>query len=117
MPALKVAYFSMEIMLETDIPSYAGGLGILAGDVLRSCADLGIPAAGVSLVYSGNTFSQTIHPDGSQSFHETDWQRMDQLVRLPQYIRLTLGKTDISVSVWRYDIVGLSGFIVPVFLL
>ena len=113
----QVAYFSMEIMLESDIPSYAGGLGILAGDVLRSCADLSIPAVGVSLVYSGYTFSQHIEADGTQKFFENDWQRMDQLTRLPQRITITISGTKAIVGCWRYDIVGLSGFNVPIFLL
>ncbi len=114
---IRVAYFSMEIMLESDIPSYAGGLGILAGDTLRSCADLGVPAIGVSLVYSGYTFSQHIKEDGSQTFLETDWQRMDQLTRLPQKTTIEIDGTQIHIACWRYDIVGLSGFTVPVFML
>ncbi len=116
-PPLTVAYFSMEMMLETDIPTYAGGLGVLAGDLLRSCADLSVPAVGITLVYSGNTFSQTIHPDGTQSFTETDWQKMDQLIKLPDQITLTIAGTPVKVGCWRYDIVGISGFVVPVYLL
>lgn len=107
----------MEIMLESDIPSYAGGLGVLAGDVLRSCADLQIPSVAVSLVYSGYTFSQHIDPDGNQKFFENDWQRMDQLTKLPQRITLNICDTKAIVSCWRYDIVGLNGFNVPVYLL
>jgi len=107
----------MEIMLETDIPTYAGGLGVLAGDLLRSCADMRVPVVGVSLVYSGNTFSQIINSDGSQSFKETEWQKMDQLTKLPNRISLNIMNTEVSVSCWRYDIVGLTGFVVPVFLL
>jgi len=114
---LTVAYFSMEMMLETDVPTYAGGLGVLAGDILRSCADLGVPAVGVTLVYSGNTFSQTIHKDGSQSFAETDWQKMDQLTKLPDQITLTISGAPVKIGCWRYDIVGINGFVVPVFLL
>jgi starch phosphorylase len=68
-------------------------------------------------VYSGNTFSQSINPDGSQNFEETDWQRMDQLSRLPNFIKLRLGDHNITVGCWRYDMVGLSGHVVPVYLL
>jgi len=116
-PSIKSAYFSMEMMLETDIPTYAGGLGVLAGDTLRSSADLKIPAVGVSLVYSGNIFGQIINPDGTQSFKETDWQKMDQITHLSQTTRVTIGGTEVNVHCWRYDIVGIDGFIVPVFLL
>ena len=67
MPALKVAYFSMEIMLETDIPTYAGGLGVLAGDILRSCADLHIPACGVSKVWGSLvSWSRRAHSECSK---------------------------------------------------
>lgn len=117
MPALEVAYFSLEIMLETDIPSYAGGLGILAGDVLRSMADLSVPAVGVSLVYSGNTFVQSIDPSGNQKFTEAYWQRMDQLSRLPNRVTITIADTPVIIGCWRYDMVGLNGFVVPIYLL
>ena len=114
---LQVAYFSMEIMMESDIPSYAGGLGVLAGDLLRSCADMEVPAVGVSLVYSGSTSRQIINPDGSQSFKETEWQKLDQLVKLPNRIQITIQNTDIWVDCWRYDMVGQTLFNVPVYLL
>ncbi|TSC84547.1 MAG: alpha-glucan phosphorylase [Microgenomates group bacterium Gr01-1014_16] len=112
-----VAYFSLEMMLESDIPTYAGGLGVLAGDILRSCADLQIPAVGVSLVYSGDTFYQSVTPDGSQTFLKQDWQKLDQLTKLPDIIEITLADTQVKVGCWRYDIVGLTGFVVPVYLL
>ena len=117
LPALKVAYFSLEMMLESDIPTYAGGLGVLAGDLLRSCADLKIPAVGITLVYSGDTFSQIINLDGSQSFYRSDWQKLDQLVKLPTRVSLELDSTRIEIGCWRYDIIGASGFIVPIFML
>ncbi len=115
--AIEVAYFSMEIMLESDIPTYAGGLGILAGDVLRSCADMKIPACGVSLVYSGATFNQVIHTNGTQSFTEANWQKSDQLTKLSDRVEIKIMNTPVLVSVWRYDIVGIGGFVVPVYLL
>lgn len=46
-----IAYFSMEVALESRIPTYSGGLGILAGDTLRSAADLGLPMVGVTLLH------------------------------------------------------------------
>lgn len=117
-PALtEVAYFSMEFMLESDIPTYAGGLGVLAGDLLRSCADMGISAVGVSLVYNGNIFSQHIEPDGSQTFRSVDWRKMDQLTKLTERITLSIHNEVIQVGVWRYDMVGITGFVVPIYLL
>ncbi|QQG47607.1 MAG: alpha-glucan family phosphorylase [Candidatus Woesebacteria bacterium] len=114
---LEVAYFSMEVMLETDIPTYAGGLGVLAGDLLRSCSDLEIPACGVTLVYSGNTFDQVINSDGTQNFKESNWQKLDQLTKLENQIEIEILKTQVKIDCWRYDMVGHNGFVVPVFLL
>jgi starch phosphorylase len=116
-PVLDVAYFSMEVMLETDIPTYAGGLGVLAGDLLRSCADLKVPAVGISLVYSGKFMKQIVHPDGSQEFEERDWQKSDQLQQLPDQVKIIIDNTEVTVGCWRYDIVGLDEFVVPVYLL
>ena len=93
--SVDVAYFSMEVMMESEIPSYAGGLGVLAGDLLRSCADLEVSAAAVSIVYSGNTFDQQINPDGTQSFVETDWRRSDHLKKLDTQIQLTIQNTPV----------------------
>ena len=114
---LQVAYFSMEIMMESDIPSYAGGLGVLAGDLLRSCADMEVPAIGVSLVYSGTVYAQAIQRDGTQVFREVDWRKMEQFTKLPYRITLRLKGEDVRVGCWRYDFVGLHGFVVPAYLL
>jgi len=113
----RVAYFSMEMMLESDIPTYAGGLGVLAGDLLRSAADMHIPVVGITLVYSGAIFGQVINPDGTQTFYQTHWQKLDQITKLPAQISLTLAGTQVKIGCWRYDIVGMDGFTVPVYLL
>lgn len=115
--AIDLAYFSMEMMLESDVPTYAGGLGVLAGDILRSCADMHIPAVGVTLVYSGDTFGQVINLDGSQSFARSDWQKLDQLVKLPNRIEMEIAGQRTFVMCWRHDIVSPDGFVVPVYLL
>lgn len=113
----KVAYFSMEVMLRTHIPTYAGGLGVLAGDILRSCADMKIPAVGMTLVYKGKSFVQRFNPDGSQQYDEIEWRKSDQFTKMPQRIELKIDGKTVSVGCWRFDIVGYSGFVVPVYLL
>lgn len=65
----RVAYFTMEIALASEIPTYSGGLGVLAGDTLRSCADLEVPIVGVSLVHRKGYFRQELR-DGQQIEHE-----------------------------------------------
>ncbi len=63
---MKVAYFSMEIGLDENIPTYSGGLGILAGDHIKSAADLNIPLVAITLLYKRAYFIQRISPMGQQ---------------------------------------------------
>ncbi len=114
---INVAYFSMEIMLRTHIPTYAGGLGVLAGDLLRSCADMEIPTVGMTLVYNGKAFNQVFQPDGTQNYTEIDWRKSDQFTKMPHRITLKVQGQDIVVGCWRYDIVGYSRYVIPVYLL
>lgn len=113
---LECAYFSMEFMLESDIPTYAGGLGVLAGDLLRSCADMEVPVVGVSLVYYDNMSRQIIR-DGKQMYESLVWHKNDQLTKLPNRVEVTIKGQKVMVCVWRYDIVGVNGYVVPVYLL
>lgn len=62
----KIAYFSMEIGLSNDIPTYSGGLGVLAGDTLKSAADLKLPMVGVTLASRKGYFNQDLDADGWQ---------------------------------------------------
>ncbi len=72
---MRVAYFSLEFGLDAGIPLYSGGLGILAGDHLKSASDLGVPLAGVGLLYRSGYFRQSLGPDGGQRerYPATDW--------------------------------------------
>jgi glycogen phosphorylase len=67
-----VAYFSAEFGLHESLPIYSGGLGVLAGDLLKSCSDLGVPIWGVSILYRQGYFTQTLGADGSQEEHYVD---------------------------------------------
>src|SRR5690606_31209137 len=72
---MRVAYFSLEFGLDAGIPLYSGGLGILAGDHLKSASDLGVPLVGVGLLYRNGYFRQSLGPDGGQRerYPPTDW--------------------------------------------
>jgi len=70
---LRVAYFSMEIGLESGMPTYAGGLGVLAGDTIRSAADLDVPMVAVSLLHRRGYFFQRVDPLGRQSEEPVAW--------------------------------------------
>ena len=107
----------MEFMLESDIPTYAGGLGVLAGDLMRSCADMSAQVVGVSLVYNDSTYKQVISSDGAQNYEALIWHKNDQLAKLPNRVEITIQGEKIIVGVWRYDIVGIDGHVVPIYLL
>ena len=114
--ARQVAYFSMEVALANEIPTYAGGLGVLAGDTLRSCADLSVPVVAVSLVHRKGYFHQEIHGDW-QVEREASWAPERLLDEATPRVTLALEGRDVQLRAWRYDMVGSSGYVVPVLLL
>jgi len=113
----EIAYFTMEIALEEDIPSYSGGLGVLAGDTLRSAADLGIPMVGMTLLQQYGYFHQGLDAKGEQIETEVKWRPELKLKQLPNYIALKIENRVVEVRVWEYDIVGKYGYVVPVYFL
>ncbi len=112
-----VAYFSMEIGVESDIPTYAGGLGILAGDVLKSSADLGVPIVGITLLYKHGYFKQRIDENGRQVEEPYQWNPEEKLTLLPNDVNVEIEGRPVHVRVWVYEIVGQSGYIVPIYFL
>jgi len=113
----RVAYFSMELAVDPRVPSYSGGLGVLAGDVIRSFADLMIPAVGITLMCNKGYFFQELDPQGNQIEVPVEWRPQDFMQRMEPKIKVPLGRREISVQSWRYDVNGRSGFTVPVFFL
>jgi starch phosphorylase len=119
MPAVqpRVAYFSMEIALESGLPTYAGGLGVLAGDMLRSCADLGIAVCAVTLVHRQGYFQQGIAPDGEQRERPDPWSPEDRLEPLSARVAVEVGGKPVQLRAWRYRIASDRRAEVPVYLL
>ena len=113
----RVAYFSMEIALSSDIPTYAGGLGVLAGDTLRSSADLGLHMVGVTLVSRAGYFNQKIDAYGKQIELTQLWDPSAHAALLCTKISVKIEKRIVWVGAWLYRIVGLGGVEVPVILL
>ena len=72
-----VAYFSMEIAIHPNMPTYSGGLGVLAGDTLRSAADLGVPLVAFTLVHRKGYFQQHLDGNGVQSEEVQPWNPAD----------------------------------------
>ncbi|UVT18378.1 MAG: alpha-glucan family phosphorylase [Nitrospira sp.] len=114
---LLVAYFSMEIALESSIPTYSGGLGVLAGDTLRAAADLGIPMVGVTLLHRRGYFYQRVDSLGRQSEEPVSWSVDDFLEPMEPHVTVTLEDRPVQIRTWRYQFKGVAGHIVPVYLL
>ena len=113
----KIAYLSMEIGINERIPSYSGGLGILAGDILKSSADLNVPIVGLTLLSENGYFYQRIDENGTQIELPFNFNIEDFLTRLPTKTSVTIENRKISIQIWHYLIRGISGYVVPVFFL
>jgi starch phosphorylase len=113
----RIAYFSMEIALEPEIPTYSGGLGVLAGDMLRSAADLEVPMAGVTLVHHHGYFRQRLDSNGNQSEEPEPWDPHRRTEPMEPRASVVIEGRTVHLRAWRYWIHGISGHGVPVYLL
>ncbi len=113
----RVAYFSMEIALAEDIPTYSGGLGILAGDTLRSAADLGVPLVAVTLVYRKGYFRQYLDSAGNQFEQPQQWSPEHMMEEVRDRVNVMVEGRQVTIRAWKYTIQGVTGETVPVYLL
>ncbi|WP_435549478.1 alpha-glucan family phosphorylase [Desulfobacterium sp. N47] len=112
-----IAYFSMEIAVEDGIPTYSGGLGVLAGDTLRSAADLKIPMVAISLLHRKGYFFQKIDHNGWQTEQPAEWVVNDFLSEEEPEISISIENRKVRIRAWRYEITGVGGYKIPVYLL
>ena len=112
-----VAYFSMEIALEADIPTYSGGLGVLAGDTIRAAADRKVPLLAVTLLHRKGFFYQKLDQSGWQTEEPTEWTVEDFLTEMPARASVTIEGRTVQLRAWKYEVRGYDGFIVPVYFL
>jgi starch phosphorylase len=112
-----IAYFSMEVALESHLPTYAGGLGVLAGDTLRAAADLGLPVVGVTLLHRRGYFFQRLDAEGRQLEEPVAWSPDDWLAPLDARCSVEVEGAPLALRAWRYMVRGEGGGEVPVFLL
>jgi glycogen phosphorylase len=112
-----IAYFSMEIALDPNMPTYSGGLGMLAGDTLRSAADLGAPLVAVTLVYRNGYFRQYLNASGQQSEQPQQWEPERSLKAVEGRVSIEIEQRQVWVRAWQYDVVGVDGDTVAVYLL
>ncbi|CAH2032661.1 glycosyltransferase family 1 protein [Trichlorobacter ammonificans] len=108
---LKIAYFSMEFGLHESLPVYSGGLGILAGDHLKSASDLGLPLVGVGLLYRQGYFRQYLNNEGWQQeiYPENDFYNLPLTLErdsagMPLEIELEFGPRHFKVHIWRVQV-------------
>lgn len=112
-----VAYLCLEFGIKSDMKTYCGGLGILAGDTVKSAADLGINMFGVSILYKNGWFKQEISESGEQIELEDVWKYEDYL--MPTHIQhsLLISGQKVTFKVWKYEVIGVTGHEVPVYFL
>ncbi|HVP39366.1 MAG TPA: alpha-glucan family phosphorylase [Candidatus Saccharimonadales bacterium] len=112
-----IAYFSMEIALLPEVPTYSGGLGVLAGDTLRAAADLNVPMVGVTLLHRKGYFYQRLDAHGWQSEEPVEWVVEDHLEELPQRVSVKIEGRTVRVRAWRFRVRGAGERSIPVYLL
>jgi membrane glycosyltransferase len=112
-----IAYFSMEIALRESIPTYSGGLGVLAGDTIKSFADVGMNVIAVTLLNERGYFYQKLDESGHQLESDHIWSPKDFMSRLDSEIELTIQERQVFVSGWVYHVTGIDGKGVPILFL
>jgi starch phosphorylase len=112
----RIAYFSMEIAVRAEIPTFSGGLGVLAGDTMRAAADLSMPMVGVTLASRGGYAAQAI-VDGRQ-LESPDWWQPEQWAEpLPVKVSVAIEGREVWIRGWLLRVEGATGGVVPVLLL
>jgi starch phosphorylase len=112
-----IAYFSMEMALRPEMHTYAGGLGVLAGDTARSCADLELPVVFVTLLSRAGYFRQEIGPDGEQIEHPDWWEPKRWCTPLNAMVAVEIEEKPVWIRPWLYTHTCPHGHRIPVLLL
>ncbi|HWC31090.1 MAG TPA: alpha-glucan family phosphorylase [Dehalococcoidia bacterium] len=118
MPATRtIAYFTMEVGLRTEMPTYSGGLGVLSGDTLRAAADLQAPMVAVTLLHRQGFFRQHLAADGTQTESAPQWDPAAFLEPVAGHVSLELEGREVKLRAWLYRLAGAGGFEVPLYML
>jgi starch phosphorylase len=112
-----VAYFSMEIAITPEMPTYSGGLGVLAGDTMRSAADLGLGLCAVTLLHRKGYFEQHLNAQGIQTAKDQPWPLEKFLTLENNVVEVTIEGRPVMIRAWRYDLEGVTGHVIPIYLL
>ena len=107
----------MEIGIDNTVPTYSGGLGVLAGDTIKSAADLDVPMVAVTLIHENGYFTQKLTDKGEQIELPVRWNREDYLKHLRPKIKVEIEGREVVVSAWEYIVTGVNGHTVPIIFL
>ncbi len=113
----KIAYFSAEIGISAKLPTYSGGLGVLAGDHIKAAADAELPMCAITLLYKEGYFKQRLDDDGNQTEVYPRFDPNPLLKKLPIKFTLPLRKRDVWIQVYEYRYIGLTGYEIPIYFL
>jgi starch phosphorylase len=112
-----IAYFSMEVGISHSIPTYSGGLGILAGDTLKSFADAKLPVVGITLLNEKGYFHQHIDDEGNQCEEDVIWNPHEKLTLEPNKIIVHIETRPVTIQAWKHIIYSNQGHSIPVYFL
>ncbi len=112
-----IAYFSMEIAITPAIPTYSGGLGVLAGDTLRAAADMALPLVAVTLAHRKGYVKQRLDANGVQSEEDQPWDLEAMLPSEEPVITVLIEGRTVAIRAWRYDLHSVTGHTIPIYLL
>ncbi len=116
-PRTRIAYFSMEIAVWPEVPTYSGGLGILAGDTARTAADLGLPMVFVTLVSRSGYLQQVLDSTGRQTDVPDPWDPQDRAVPLHAMVAIDIDGTTVWIRSWMHVLACPTGGEVPILFL
>jgi len=112
---IKIAYFSAEIGISSSLPTYSGGLGILAGDHIKAAADEGLPLCAITLLYKEGYFKQRVDEEGNQTETYPKFDPEPLLKKLDFTFPLHLRGRDVQIKVYRLDYTGFNDHILPIY--
>ena len=112
-----IAYFSAEIGISSSLPTYSGGLGVLAGDHIKASGDIGLNMCAITLLYREGYFKQRIDEDGIQTETYPRFDPYPLLKKLDVRFTLRLRGRDVWIQVYRFDYAGYGGQVVPIYFL
>jgi len=113
----RIAYFSMEIGITKDIPTYSGGLGVLAGDIVKASADLKLQMVALTLVSRKGYFRQKLTESGEQQEFPDEWDPAETLFLMPKTVTVMIEARQVKVQAWLYEHQSPTGGMVPILFL